>query len=116
MAGDQVSQLETGTEPTPGPAETQVKSQSHHFWAETEQDSQTRSLLQPGRALARAAQTLFLKLPGGRELLVGHVVHCPYGNGDSPCLKHARQLRSSLAFNISSKANPTTSLGSLRAA
>lgn len=41
MAGDQVSQLETRTEP--GPAENQGKSQSHHIWAETMQDSQTHS-------------------------------------------------------------------------
>lgn len=47
MAGNQVSQLETGTEPTPGPAETRVKSQSHHFWAETERDSQSLEGLLP---------------------------------------------------------------------
>lgn len=78
MAGDQVSQLETGIEPIPGPAEKQVKSQSHHFWAETVKASQTHSTLQPRSA--RAAQTTTLKLPGGQELLVDHLVHYPPEN------------------------------------
>lgn len=72
MAGDQVSQLETRTKPTRGPSKKQVKSQSHHFWAETVQNSQTRSLLQPESAHTRTAQTAVLALLGVRKLLVGH--------------------------------------------
>lgn len=72
MAGDQVSQLETRTKPTRGPSKKQVKSQGHHFWAETVQNSQTRSLSRPGSAHARTAQTTVLTLLGVRKLLVGH--------------------------------------------
>lgn len=59
-----------------------------------------------------AAQAIVLKLPGGQELLVGHLEHSPFGNWDLLCLKHAQS--SSLASNISSKANSTASLGFLR--